>query len=85
MDATGNNPAVRGRPCCRAHASNQNNDSGGCKHETQAAEDKVYEVAAWTGKDKHFVLANVPRQVSLAGGAGGSKASGAKALGLLFC
>lgn len=28
---------------------------------------------------------NIPRQVSLAGGAGGSQASGAKALGLLFC
>jgi len=30
-------------------------------------------------------LPNVPRQVSLAGGAGGSHAMGAKALGLLFC
>jgi len=30
-------------------------------------------------------LANVPRQVSLAGAAGESQASGAKALGLLFC
>jgi hypothetical protein len=30
-------------------------------------------------------LQNVPRQVSLAGGAGGTNASGAKALGLLFC
>jgi len=29
-------------------------------------------------------LANVPRQVSLAGGAGGSQKMGAKALGLLF-
>ena len=29
--------------------------------------------------------ANVPRQVSLAGGNGGSNASGEKALGLLFC
>jgi len=28
--------------------------------------------------------ANVPRQVSLAGGAGGSQGTGAKALGLLF-
>ncbi|MFZ4779291.1 MAG: hypothetical protein ACOYM3_28335, partial [Terrimicrobiaceae bacterium] len=28
---------------------------------------------------------NVPRQVSLAGGAGGSQASGAKEQGLLFC
>jgi hypothetical protein len=30
-------------------------------------------------------FANVPRQVSLAGGNGESNASGAKALGLLFC
>jgi len=30
-------------------------------------------------------LANVPRQVSLAGGAGGSHSTGAKALGLLLC
>jgi len=29
--------------------------------------------------------ANVPRQVSLAGAAGGSNEMGAKALGLLFC
>ena len=32
-----------------------------------------------------ILSANVPRQVSLAGGMGGSNASGAKALGLLFC
>jgi len=32
-----------------------------------------------------FFWSNVPRQVSLAGAAGGSQASGAKALGLLFC
>jgi len=32
-----------------------------------------------------MLLANVPRQVSLAGGVGGSKENGAKALGLLFC
>ncbi|MCK9589352.1 MAG: hypothetical protein M0Q93_08325, partial [Terrimicrobiaceae bacterium] len=32
-----------------------------------------------------YSSANVPRQVSLAGGAGGSQMSGAKALGLLFC
>jgi len=31
------------------------------------------------------IPANVPRQVSLAGGAGGSNGSGAKALGLLCC
>ena len=31
------------------------------------------------------ILSNVPRQVSLAGWAGGSHATGAKALGLLFC
>jgi len=30
-------------------------------------------------------LANVPRQVSMAGGEGESHAMGAKALGLLFC
>jgi len=30
-------------------------------------------------------LPNVPRQQSLAGGAGGSQRLGAKALGLLFC
>jgi hypothetical protein len=29
--------------------------------------------------------ANLPRQVSLAGGAGESSETGAKALGLLFC
>jgi len=34
---------------------------------------------------RDYSLANVPRQVSLAGGAGGSNASGVKALGLLFC
>ena len=34
---------------------------------------------------RHIFLANVPRQVSLAGGSSGSNASGAKALGLLFC
>ncbi|MEI6073684.1 MAG: hypothetical protein WCS31_18015, partial [Verrucomicrobiae bacterium] len=32
-----------------------------------------------------ILLPNVPRQVSLAGGAGGSQKSGVKALGLLFC
>jgi len=32
-----------------------------------------------------ILLANVPRQVSLAGGAGGSQETGAKALGLLLC
>jgi len=35
-------------------------------------------------KEEYF-FADVPRQVSLAGAAGGSNASGAKALGLLFC
>jgi hypothetical protein len=35
------------------------------------------------GKDTFFF--NVPRQQSLAGGAGGSQGLGAKALGLLFC
>ena len=34
---------------------------------------------------EYISLANVPRQVSLAGGADGSQESGAKALGLLFC
>ena len=34
---------------------------------------------------RHMFLANVPRQVSLAGAADGSQAWGAKALGLLFC
>jgi len=33
----------------------------------------------------YFSLPNVPRQVSLAGAAGGSQETGAKALGLLFC
>jgi len=37
---------------------------------------------SWAG---FIFLANVPRQVSLAGAAGGSQESGAKALGLLFC
>jgi hypothetical protein len=32
----------------------------------------------------HIFLANVPRQVSLADGAGGPQSSGAKALGLLL-
>ena len=32
-----------------------------------------------------ILFPNVPRQVSLAGGAGGSQETGAKALGLLFC
>jgi len=32
-----------------------------------------------------ILFPNVPRQVSLAGGAGGSHKKGAKALGLLFC
>jgi len=32
-----------------------------------------------------YFSANVPRQVSLAGGMGGSQEMGAKALGLLFC
>ena len=31
------------------------------------------------------ILSNVPRQVSLAGGVGGSQKLGVKALGLLFC
>ena len=35
--------------------------------------------------EARFYSANVPRQVSLAGGAGGLQESGAKALGLLFC
>ena len=34
---------------------------------------------------EYYSLPNVPRQVSLAGAAGGSHATGAKALGLLFC
>jgi len=34
---------------------------------------------------RHIALSNVPRQVSLAGAAGGSQETGAKALGLLFC
>jgi len=38
----------------------------------------------WSGATAYF-LANVPRQVSLAGGAGGTQTSGVKALGLLFC
>jgi hypothetical protein len=33
----------------------------------------------------HIILANVPRQQSLAGEAGGSQGLTAKALGLLFC
>ena len=46
----------------------------------QAGEEGVHIDDGW------FILsANVPRQVSLAGGAGGSNASGVKALGLLFC
>ena len=36
-------------------------------------------------KTRIYFLPNVPRQVSLAGGAGESNASVAKALGLLFC
>jgi len=32
-----------------------------------------------------FCFANVPRQVSMAGGTGGSQEMGVKALGLLFC
>jgi len=34
---------------------------------------------------KPYLFPNVPRQVSLAGGAGEPKTLGAKALGLLFC
>ena len=45
----------------------------------------VATVSIWKAKvdRRDYSLANVPRQVSLAGGAGGSQASGAKALGLL--
>jgi len=35
--------------------------------------------------ERRFSVSNVPRQVSLAGTAGGSNKMGAKALGLLFC
>ena len=36
-------------------------------------------------RSRHIFSANVPRQVSLAGGVRGSQRMGAKALGLLFC
>jgi len=42
-------------------------------------------LSRWTIAGGIYFLANVPRQVSLAGGAGGSQGLGAKALGLHFC
>jgi hypothetical protein len=42
----------------------------------------VAEILRWV---KGAFLFCVPRQVSLAGGAGGSQKMGAKALGMLFC
>ena len=45
----------------------------------------MFEWMGGTAKKSVILLPNVPRQVSLAGGAVGPQSSGAKALGLLFC
>ena len=53
----------------------------------RASGDSSAGCAAFDSSDppRHYFSANVPRQQSLAGGAGGSHGAGAKALGLLFC
>jgi len=53
-----------------------------CKNEKARPETTAVDVMV---KERCFIFfPNVPRQVSLAGGAGGSQRMGAKALGLLF-
>ena len=68
--------------CLGAESTNQSFD--GSQHSPTIAAQYQRRRADLAGEAFYF-MPNVPRQVSLAGAAGGSHETGAKALGLIFC